>query len=176
MFTYHSEMKCPLTGKNCVKHKAFESEGKLVCEDCLQKSTPQVQPVTEMKCSSCGISLVDIVKGSRFGCPSCYDSFPDMIPHIIASVQSGDISGGHKGRTPPSFLEKKSKSVSHEEIREEILFRMNSASLKEDYAEAASLKLKLEIFDAIVKEGRADLAERLALLVLEFWQGLESAD
>jgi hypothetical protein len=53
---------------------------------------------------------------------------------------------------------------------------MNSASLKEDYAEAASLKLKLEIFDAIVKEGRADLAERLALLVLEFWQGLESAD
>ena len=104
VFTYNSQMKCPITGKHCVKHKHIEMEGSLVCEDCLQKTNQPVHTVGEMSCPSCGIKLAEIVKGSRFGCASCYDSFADMVPHIIASVQTGDSKTSLVGMVPRSFI------------------------------------------------------------------------
>lgn len=174
IFTYHSEMKCPISGKNCTKHKSFELEGQVVCEDCLHKKQEQIQAVGDMTCSSCGISLAQIVKGSRFGCPSCYDSFADMVPHLIASVQACDSAVRHVGIAPQCFLSEKSKSMSYEEIRDEIGSRMNAASSKEDYTEAARMKSSLSRLENIMKEGQGDHAERLALFVLEFWAGSES--
>jgi len=169
IFTYHSEMKCPITGKNCLKHKSMESDGKLVCGDCLYKTPEPVKTVGELTCSSCGMSLVEIVKGSRFGCPSCYDNFQD-VQHIVGSVQLGTSDIRHTGRVPSRFLEEKSKLVSREEILEEISMRMNSASSKGDYEEAARMKSKMLELESIEKDGRADYDVRLARFVEKFWR------
>lgn len=167
-------MKCPITGKNCLKHKGFEADGKLVCEDCFHKKSEGIQSANDTTCASCGMSLADIVKGSRLGCAACYDNFPETMPHIVGSVQRADSGVRHVGRTPRSFIAEKARSVSEQAVREEISMRMNSAAANCDYKEAARMKSKMKELDSLKEEGRADLAERLALLVMELWTGSQA--
>jgi len=162
-------MKCPLTGKNCLKHKHLEAEGKLLCEDCFQKKVEGIQTANDMTCLSCETTLADIIKGGKLGCASCYDSFAETMHYIIGSAQMGDSRLSHVGRTPAGFLKSTAKSISYEEIREEIVMRMNSASVNQDYEKASKMKSKLANLDKIKKEGRADLSEQLAQFVFDFW-------
>lgn len=177
IFSYASEMKCPLTGKNCLKHKCFEAEGKLLCEDCFHKKAENLRLANDTICPSCGMTLAEIIKGIRLGCASCYDHFAETMPYIVGSVQMGDSNMRHTGSIPRGFLMDRAKITSSEEIREEILMRMNSASLDEKYKEAAKMRSKIVELDKLLKEtGRADLAERLALFIFNFWTSLEALD
>lgn len=163
-------MKCPITGKSCLKHKSFDHEGNLVCEDCIQKNQESVVLISEIKCPSCGTAISDVIKGGRFGCAGCYDNFQDA-SHIISSVQRAESGARHVGRFPSRFIEEKSRSVSAQEIRDEITMRMNSAASKGDYSVAAKMKSRLKELDSLLsqKDGRAEYADRLARFVMSFW-------
>lgn len=165
-------MKCPVTGKNCLKYKGFNMEGKLVCEDCLHKKPEAIKSVVEILCSSCGTSLADVAKGGKLGCPSCYDSFSETMPYIIGSLQGGDSGMKHFGRIPKGFLMNMAKSTSLEEIREEITMRMKSASIEEKYSEASRMKAKLDELEAMDRSGA--LPAGLPTFIFEFWTSLES--
>lgn len=175
ILSYSGEMKCPLTGKNCLKHKCFEAEGKLLCEDCFQKKAEGVKSASDTTCPSCGTSLTDVIKNGKLGCAVCYDSFSENIQYIIGSAQMGDPGIAHTGMIPESFLMETARSVSYEELREEIIMRMNSASAKQDYHRAAAMKSKIAELDDINKErGQADHSERLALFAFGFWKYSEA--
>lgn len=165
-------MKCPMTGKNCLKHKGFDMDGKLVCEDCLHKKPEAIKSVAEILCSSCGTSLADVAKGGRLGCSSCYDSFSETMPYIIGSLQGGDSGMKHFGKIPKTFLMEMAKSTSFENIREEITMRMKSASLDENYAEASRMKASLDELEEMKRSGA--LPDRLPTFIFEFWVSLES--
>lgn len=164
---YHEDVKCPITGKNCLKHKSFDSGKGLVCEDCFQKSPTPIMSVAEIKCASCGMTLSSLIKGSRFGCAVCYESFQDAA-HIIEAVQLGSLR--HIGRVPESFLKEKSKSISVEEIKEEIKMRMDSAASKGDYVVAAKMKSKIKDLEIIAKKNGQAKNSQLAHFVLSFWK------
>ena len=130
-----------------------------------------------MACPSCGTSITDIIKGGKLGCVNCYDSFSDMMPYIVGSVQMGGSDMRHVGRVPSSFIMQKAKSASYEDVRKEMAMRMDSASARQDYSQAARMKAKIAELDELNKDkGRADLAERLALFVFDFWNGSEALD
>lgn len=170
VFSYSGDMKCPLTGKKCLKHKCFEAEGKLLCEDCFHTKAKEIHSANDITCASCGTSLTDIIKGGKLGCAACYDSFSGELPYIVGSVQMGDSSMRHVGNTPSSFLMDRAKKTSREDIRQEIVMRMNSAVASQDYKQAAKMKTKVEELDRLNKEsGQADLSERLARFVFDFW-------
>jgi protein arginine kinase activator len=146
-------------------------DGKLVCEDCFHSEPNTIKTVIEKSCASCGTLLADVVKGGRLGCSSCYESFAETMPYIIASLQASDSGVRHYGRVPKTFLMEMAKSTSYEHIREEIIMRMNSASLGEKYLEASKMKNKLDELEKIKVSGA--LSDRLPTFIFEFWISLE---
>jgi protein-arginine kinase activator protein McsA len=175
-------MKCPITGKNCTKYKCFailhgksgKTEGYLVCEDCMhQNNNSIIAPNNDQHCDRCGISLSEIIKGSRFGCPHCYDSFPDALPYIVASVQMTNQEVKHTGRMPTRFVMENSKSTTKQDFMNELSEVIKKAAEKENYTEAAKIKKILDNFSRIPDEERRDARSmnELALFIFKFRSG-----
>lgn len=165
-------MKCPITGEECNKNKSYEIDGEMICEDCFKKYSDyalSILSIENFKCTSCGILLSDLMKKTRLGCASCYDNFKD-IPYVISSVQNGESNIKHVGKIPNSFLKEKSKSITFDQIKQEIIMRMNAAISKEDYEIAAKMKSKIEELDLLeLQKEQADYHDQLAQFVMSFW-------
>ena len=149
-------------------------EGCLVCEDCMHQNQDSiVTPNDEERCSNCGISLSEIVKGSRFGCAKCYESFAETLPYIIASVQMTSQNAKHVGQTPCQFAMESARKTTRQEFAEEISEKINKACRSEDYEGADRLKKVLEDFSKISdEEGRdARSMNELALFIFKFRSG-----
>jgi protein arginine kinase activator len=58
------------------------------------QSVPQPLP-----CPDCGISLTDISKTGRVGCPECYSHFSERLNHYIRRIHGPAV---HTGRIPKS--------------------------------------------------------------------------
>lgn len=169
-------MRCPITGEKCDKNKSFDIDGEMICDDCFKKYDDYILSILSIennKCPSCGISLSDLMKKTRLGCASCYESFKD-ISYVISSVQNGESDIKHIGKVPNNFLKEKSRSITFDQIKEEIKMRMLAAVSKEDYIIAAKMKSKIEELDLLeLKKEQADYADQLAQFVMSFWTNLE---
>lgn len=110
-------IKCPISGKPCVKYKAFHitdiKDQKIntlnVCEDCIANvefaniindddkiiekndsklNEPRPDDSKLLKtCSFCGLTLDELLKKSRFGCAKCYDVFDKFLTVAIEKLQ-----------------------------------------------------------------------------------------
>lgn len=163
-------MKCPLTGKPCVKLKYIGYvDGKtehLVCEDCIHQTQSQDKistPDDEETCASCGASLSEIIKGSRFGCAKCYENFSETVGYVIASLQGGGQDIRHVGSVPKSFLMERARETTREGFLEELGEEMRRALAAEDYAVARRIADDIKK----IKEGEPLSDEEFALFVYE---------
>ena len=50
-----------------------------------------------VRCESCGLSTADFKSLGRFGCPSCYESFKDLLDPMLEEMQK---SATHRGKVP----------------------------------------------------------------------------
>lgn len=182
--SYHNDMKCPITGKNCAKHKSFsvvnEMGGKakshLVCEDCIHQiqTVKILTPNDEKTCANCGLSLHDIIKGSRLGCAKCYDNFSETVPHIIASLQMGGEDIHHVGNFPRGFLMDRARETSREEFVEELSGEVSKACSDERYEDASRIKNLMGRFENEFPNERgrdARFSDELALFIFRYRNG-----
>ncbi|MCL1857292.1 MAG: UvrB/UvrC motif-containing protein [Kiritimatiellaeota bacterium] len=54
-------------------------------------------PPAGTACPVCGMTLATLQETHRFGCPACYDAFPQEVETLLSEMQYGDI---HIGKTP----------------------------------------------------------------------------
>lgn len=167
-------MKCPITGKNCTKHKAYtveekhgeESSSYLVCEDCMHLN-PKVDSADEMgPCPRCGTTLDQVVRNSRIGCSLCYDHFGEPLAYIIAAVQFGG-EAKHTGMVPESFKRSSAEAVEAVRFATEIAQKIRIATREERYEEASRLNAVLvevkRIISSSHERGELDPVERAEL-------------
>lgn len=154
-------MRCPITGKNCQKHKAFSveynSNTHLVCEDCMH-SNAEVKPNQQDDngpCPSCGTTLDQVVRNSRLGCTTCYDHFGEPLSYIIASVQFGGETK-HVGMVPETHKRSRAESTNAVRFATEISQKMKVAIREERYEEAARLNAILSKVKDILAHSKED--------------------
>jgi len=163
-------MKCPLTGKPCVKIKYISVVDKkvehLVCEECIHQtqSSEKIQiPKDDDVCADCGLSLSEMIKTSRFGCSRCYDNFHDTIVYIIASLQNATREVTHRGCVPKQFLMEVSRKTTKEEFVRELNEKIEKACSEDDYERASAIRSEIRK----VEEGESS-PEEFALLVFHY--------
>lgn len=154
-------MRCPITGKNCHKHKAFSveynSNTHLVCEDCMH-SNAEVKPDQQDDhgpCPRCGTALDQVVRTSRLGCATCYDHFDEPLSYIIASVQFGG-ENKHIGSVPETFKRSRAESTNAVRFATEIAQKIKTATKEERYEEASRLNAILTKVKAIIQAAKED--------------------
>ena len=165
--------KCPITGKTCLKFKAFsvtnvqnnKADSLAICEDCLHQiddkniiKCPVVEnepkPEAKICCPSCGLSLEELLKKSRLGCKECYDFFQK--PLIIAfeklqrtpSVKEKELK--HVGKVPVSWKKKQAEETDPKKFILELKQKMALSIRSEDYRLAGELKNIIKGFEALV--------------------------
>ena len=119
-----NEYKCDICGKPATVHITKIIESKKVkihlCSECAEKMSMDVLEIPEQimpkikeleeqlikdvskasksgVCPTCETSFADVEKGSRFGCPDCYETFSDKLPEFLAQMQFGSV---HVGKSP----------------------------------------------------------------------------
>lgn len=156
-------MKCPITGKNCLKHKAFtveethgdKSSTHLVCEDCMHMK-PQAEKTDDLApCPRCGVTLDQVVRNSRVGCAECYDHFGEPLSYIIAAVQFGGETK-HTGRIPETFKRSSAEAVGAIKFATELAQKIKIATRQEDYEEAAKINETLLKVKALIGSAEKD--------------------
>lgn len=168
-------MKCPITGKTCLKHKShsveYNSAPHLVCEDCMQ-TNPDLERVDDAgECPRCGATLDEIVRTSRVGCADCYDHFVEPLSHIIAAVQFCP-EARHVGPPPESFKRSSAEAADPVRMATEISQKIRAATKREDYSEASRLNVTLSGLKRLIsvkhEKGELDPRERAELAEIAY--------
>ena len=127
-----NEYKCDICGKPATVHITKIIDSKKVkihlCSECAEKASmdainmpeqimPKIKELEEQLirgvssaskagvCPECSTSFSDIEKGSRFGCPGCYDAFADRLPEFLSQMQFGAL---HVGKSPKKHADSSS--------------------------------------------------------------------
>lgn len=75
-----------------------------ILQEFLQALGPAPSPLSQSRCSSCGLSWSDFTRTGFLGCPHCYDHFlPRLLP-AIQKVQGADHHVPGRGETAVKSL------------------------------------------------------------------------
>ena len=174
-----SNLRCPISGKPCLKHKAFsvehavggEKNTYLVCEECMKPEENAANETEADECPRCGVTLDAIVSKSRMGCAFCYEHFAEPLSYIIPAVQS-DVDAKHVGRVPESFKMSKAEAMDAVKFATELSQKIRSCTKKEDYEGASrlnSLLLRVRVFiESAHKKGELDPSEKAELASIAY--------
>ena len=86
--------------------------------------------VKNINCKECGLSLSDLKKGGRLGCPECYNTFRKEIETFLKGITE---TIRHKGKYPEKLLTYKAFLVDRELLKN----KLKDAVSNEDYEEAS---------------------------------------
>jgi protein arginine kinase activator len=149
-------MTCPINGKPCSKYKGFHITEKIggktqvfeVCEDCLHANMKKVIEIPQEAndCEMCGMSLGDLLKSTRVGCPNCYNHFDKTIQHVVASAQ-GSANLSHVGAAPEQYKMRMAENEDLASFLVELDHEVRMAVLGEKYEEVPKLKSKIKEFE-----------------------------
>lgn len=88
------------------------------------------------KCSNCGVSIAQVKKSGRLGCPKCYEDFMVELNPFIKIIQSGIE---HKGKIPLNC----NKRLKIEKKIKDLKFKLEEQIIIENFEEAAKLRDKI---------------------------------
>jgi protein arginine kinase activator len=91
----------------CAQAKGVTDPSGFSLADLLLKASlsPEAAPASGGRCDRCGFTPADFKKLGRFGCPSCYGAFRNLVEPMLENMHSG-VS--HRGKVPTRALERKS--------------------------------------------------------------------
>jgi len=168
-----TEHKCDICGKPATVHITKIIDNKKVkihlCSKCAEKASfdainmpmdllPKLQEFEKMMkkdivktdtCPTCGASLSEMAKGSRFSCPDCYVALGNKLFELFAGMHS---STEHKGKAPKNHkancfakIDVSKKLRDFEEIIGEEVFEENLETALEEIASLAEKTIKINI-------------------------------
>lgn len=167
-------IKCPLTGKVCMKYKAFhvtnindKKEIKVlnVCEDCLcqvekcdstVENTQLIEKQDEYRCDFCKLTLEDLLKTSRIGCENCYKIFEKPLSIALEKMQrTPDLEQKelkHVGSIPEQWKKRQSEQTDPNEFLIILNEKLKKLVIEEKYENCKELKDKINAFNFLVKK------------------------
>jgi len=123
----NSPLKCDFCVNSATVHLTQIVNNKVhkvdLCEECAQKkgvtdpsgfsladlllkaSLNPEKALTGTRCPKCNFTQPDFKKTGRFGCPSCYETFKDMLDAMLDGMHKGTT---HVGKVPKLALTRKS--------------------------------------------------------------------
>ena len=155
-------MTCPIKGKFCHKYKAYQVTEKInndiksymVCEDCLYSNDRKmdISKDKEKTCDFCGITLTELLKGTKLGCASCYVCFDQVVSKIINNVQqSPDIKDlKHVGAVPDLWIRQEAEKTNLINFSVELNQKLRIAIKNEEYEKANEFKLNIKEYSSIL--------------------------
>ncbi len=99
-----------------------------------KKQTGKKEIKEKPPCPSCGISMAEITKHKRLGCPDCYDHYAQELDGVLKNAH--DEHTVHVGKTPKIHT----NFLKPEDILIRLKRKMEAAVAKEDYETAAILR------------------------------------
>ena len=120
---------------------------------------PELNPIKQLTCDSCGMTFEEFMNTGRFGCSNCYDVFENKIDPILKNIHGANRHVGRIGKIGPATNIKE-----HEKVLED-LNKLNDkvTKLKEEqeFDKTLSEKDKLEqkLQNAIKEERYEDAAK-----------------
>jgi protein-arginine kinase activator protein McsA len=109
-------------------------------------------------CPSCGLSLNQLIKKSRFGCADCYDFFHGPVLFALEKMhytpenpkkQKTELR--HTGRVPTQFKKKQAELTDPKDFLQELKNEQEKTIKEENYELANELKSIIIGFDSLVK-------------------------
>lgn len=100
-----------------------------------QQIDPGSVPTAPRRCPGCGVSLVEIRKTGRVGCPACYATFRDHLEPLLQRVH-----GTVRHRTTPAAAAEEREMREMQRLEREL----RKAIADEDFEAAARLRDRIE--------------------------------
>jgi len=117
----------------CAQAKGVTDPSGFSLADLLLKASLNPEPTGEAKCEVCGFTQQDFKKTGRFGCPSCYQYFGNLLEPMLDSMHKGIA---HTGKVPQRALARRSL---HERLTQ-LETELDQAIKAERYEDAARFR------------------------------------
>lgn len=160
------KIKCGVCGKEATVHLTQIVNNKIqkvdLCEDCAQEKgvtdpegfsladllsksplTPAGAAETAKQCPVCGYRVADFRRTGRLGCPSCYDTFKDLIQPVLEDMHAGT---NHVGKIPALALKRYATQMETKRLKEALAEAVKS----ENYELAAKFRDQIREIEAAV--------------------------
>lgn len=105
----------------------------------------------QLECPSCNLTFGRFLEIGKFGCPTCYDTFRERLPHVLGKLHSGQSA--HTGKIPVSF----NKLYAIKRKVEEIRLKMQEAVEEERFEDAAILRDEANHLQQRLERGGDDI-------------------
>jgi len=89
----------------CAQAKGVTDPSGFSLADLLLKASLNPEPAGDARCESCGFTQQDFKKTGRFGCPSCYNHFGNLLEPMLDTMHKGIA---HTGKIPQRALARRS--------------------------------------------------------------------
>lgn len=163
-------LNCPLTGKVCMKHKAFHvtniknnDVGVVnICEDCLSqiKDLKELEEKKEEKvennensyyCEFCKLTIEELLKNSRLGCEKCYEVFEKPLILAFDKLQrTPDLVKKelkHVGSIPSQWKKKQARETDPKKFLLELKQKLILSIKDEKYEKSKKFKDAIYAFE-----------------------------
>lgn len=156
--------KCPVTGKNCLKYKAYtitnirdEKVNTInVCEDCLSQMEDEIHIKNkENNCEFCGLTIDEFFKKAKLGCAKCYDKFEKHIILILEKIHKSKQLK-HTGSAPEFWKRQQAENFDNYKFLLMLKQKLAISVKNENYKEASKIKNTIKDFDLLIEELSAD--------------------
>ena len=77
---------------------------------------PSISGFQTQKCKNCGLTYDEFIKGGKFGCGECYNTFSNKLESILKNLHG---SSKHIGRKPKNILDSKNIVNNKKEVKEQ---------------------------------------------------------
>lgn len=118
---------------------------------------PELNPIKELRCDSCGMTFENFMNTGKFGCSNCYNIFESKIDPILKNIHGANRHVGRLGKIGPASniqeqeekreinkiegTEKEEPKVANEVSEEDKLREELRKAIKEErYEDAAKLR------------------------------------
>ena len=115
---------------------------------------PELDPIKQLTCDSCGMTFEDFMNTGKFGCSNCYNIFESKIDPILKNIHGANRHVGRLGKIGPATnLKEQEEQIENSKIE---ITEKEEKTKKEVNEED---KLKQELQKAIKEERYEDAAK-----------------
>lgn len=116
---------------------------------------PELDPIKQLTCDSCGMTFEDFMNTGKLGCSNCYDTFESKIDPILKNIHGATKHVGRLGKIGPSTNLKEEKYTENNTIESP---NNNETEASKTISEEERLNLELQ---KAIKEERYEDAARI---------------
>ena len=114
---------------------------------------PELNPIKQLTCDSCGMTFENFMNTGKFGCSNCYDVFESQIDPILKNIHGANKHVGRLGKISPTInIQEQEESIKEEKNTNEQNSNENTTMSEEE-------RLKQELQNAIKEERYEDAAK-----------------